>query len=266
MSMPEAGWVRLTDEQLSGEALAPYGDGVLSAGYMVAKTPHEPGQKMLAVFEGEIWVALYEFTGGENVATFFPGDEFVYVVAGTLTLTDTRTGESRTFDQGEHVLIPKGWQGSWANEGLYREVAVCSRDWLRQYTREFQSGIVDPERRSEFLAIETRTATPPRGDSANGAGPHSTHVHGSDLLVRLIAAEAGTSLDDFRGDRDAFVQVIDGRVVLTGDDGAREEFVAGDCLIVSGDARERWDSRDGLQALVVQAGAPADFRGAAGGP
>ena len=54
--------------------------------------------------------------------------------------------------------------------------------------------------------------------------------------------------------------------MLTGDDGAREEFVAGDCLIVSGDARERWDSPDGFEALVVQAGVPADFRGATGGP
>ena len=264
--MPAGNWLRLTDEQLSGEALQPYGDGVLSAGYMVAKTPHEPGQKMLAVFEGEIWVALYEFTGGENVATFFPGDEFVYVVAGTLTLTDARTDESRTFEQGEHVLIPKGWQGSWANEGFYREVAVCSRDWLREYTREFQDGIVDPERRREFLAIDTRAATPSLDDGANGAGPRSAHVHGSDLLVRLIAGEAGTALDSWRGDRDAFVQLIDGRIMVTGDDGAREEFVAGDCLIVSGDARERWDSPNGFEALVVQAGVPADFRGAAGGP
>jgi uncharacterized cupin superfamily protein len=248
---------------MSGRALEPYGDGVLSAGYMVSKTPHEPGQKMLAVFEGEIWVALYEFTGGENVATFFPGDEFVYVVAGTLTLTDTRTGEGRTFDQGEHVLIPKGWQGSWANEGLYREVAVCSRDWLRPYTRTFQDGIIDSERRTEFLAIDPGRGAPAAGAS-DGDGLRSAHVHGSDLLVRVVTADAGDSPGGFRDGRDVFVQLLDGLVALGGEGGASEEFAAGDCFIVSGDASEPWRSPDGFRALVVQAGAPADFRDAAG--
>jgi uncharacterized cupin superfamily protein len=245
-------WVRVTGEQMSGEALEPYGDGVLSDGYMVSKTPHEPGQKMLAVFEGEIWVALYEFTGGENIATFFPGDEFVFVVAGTLTLTDTRTGERRTFQRGEHVLIPKGWQGSWANEGFYRELAVCSRDWLRPYTRTFQDGIVDSARRTAFLAIDPRA----RG----AAGLHSSHLHGSDLLVRVLSVDAGEPPESFRDGRDVFVQLLDGAVDLVGDDGVSEAFFAGDCVIVSGDASERWESPHGFSALVVQAGAPADFR------
>jgi len=255
-------WVRLTDEQMSGEALQPYGDGVLSDGYMVSKTPHEPGQKMLAVFEGEIWVALYEFTGGENVATFFPGDEFVYVVAGTLTLTDARTGETRTFARGEHVLIPKGWQGSWANEGFYREVAVCSRDWLRPYTRTFQDGIVDPERRTTFLAVDPRDVSLDAG-SAHAAGPRSAHVHGGDLLVRVVEDDCGDWPSSFRDDRDVFVQLIDGTVVLRDDDGDSETFAAGDCFIVFGGASERWHSPDGYEALLVQAGVAADFRDAA---
>lgn len=259
--MPGCNWVRLTDEQMSGEALEPYGDGVLSAGYMVSKTPHEPGQKMLAVFDGEIWVALYEFTGGENIATFFPGDEFVYVVAGTLTLTDARTGEARTFDQGERVLLPKGWQGSWANPGFYREVAVCSRDWLRPYTRTFQDGIVDSDRRTEVLAIEPRGAVPGVG-ARDGDGTRSAHVHGSDLLVRVVTAAAGDVRGSFRDARDVFVQLVDGGVVLHGEDGVSEEFSTGDCFVVSGQASERWDSPDGFTALVVQAGAPADFRDA----
>jgi uncharacterized cupin superfamily protein len=259
--MPAPGWVRLTEEQMSGDALEPYGDGVLSVGYMVSKRPHEPGQKTLAVFEGEIWVALYEFTGGENIATFFPGDEFVYVVAGTLTLTDTRTGEARTFEAGEHVLIPKGWQGSWANPGFYREVAVCSRDWLRPYTRTLQDGIVDPERRTEFLAIDPRDASPGAGAS-DGDAPRSAHVHGSDLLVRVVTADAGDSTGSFRDGRDVFVQLLDGDVALHGEDGATEEFSTGDCFVVSGDASERWHSPGGFTAVIVQAGAPADFRDA----
>lgn len=260
MSAPS--WAKLTDEQLSGEALEPYGDGVLSAGYMVSKTPHEPGQKMLAVFAGEIWVALYEFTGGENVATFFPGDEFVYVVAGTLTLTDTRTAERRMFEQGDRVLIPKGWQGSWANEGFYREIAVCSRDWLRPYTRTFQDGIVDPARRTEFLAIDPREVSSD-ARAPNGSRPRSAHVHGSDLLVRVVTADAGDSPGSFRDGRDLFVQLVAGNVTLHDENGDSEEFAAGDCFIVCGDASECWHSADGFRALVVQAGVPADYRDAA---
>ncbi len=259
--MNGSSWVRLTDEQMSGEALEPYGEGVLSDGYMVSKTPHEPGQKMLVVFAGEIWVALYEFTGGENIATFFPGDELVYVVAGTLTLTDSRRSEMRTFDQGERVLIPKGWQGSWANEGLYREVAVCSRDWLRPYTRTFQDGIVDPERRTTFLAVDPRGVSPEAGAS-HAAEPRSAHVHGGDLLVRVVEDDAGDWSSSFRDDRDVFVQLIRGDVVLR-DDGYSEKFAAGDCFIVFGHASERWRSPNGYKALLVQAGVPADFRDAA---
>lgn len=257
-------WLRLTDEQMSGQALEPYGDGVLSDGYMVSKTPHEPGQKMLAVFEGEIWVAMYEFTGGENVATFFPGDEFIYVVAGTLTLTDARSGEARTFDQGERVLVPKGWQGSWANEGFYREVAVCSRDWLRPYTRTFQDGIADSQRRTTFLAVDHRGVSLDAGASGV-AGPRSAHVHGGDLLVRVIEGEAGDWPGSFREDRDVFVQLIEGNVVLRDDDGDGETFAAGDCFIVSGHGGERWHSPDGYEALIVQAGVAGDFRDAAAG-
>src|SRR5262249_41604495 len=182
-----------------------------------------------------------------------PGDEFVYVVAGTLTLTDARTGEARTFDQGEHVLIPKGWQGSWANVGHYREVAVCSRDWLRPYTRTFHGGIVDSERRTEVLALDARDAS--AGDRVSpGPGPVSAHVHGSDLLVRVVTADGGDFTDGFRAGRDVFVQLLDGDVALSREDAGRQKFSTGDCFIVSGDGGERWLSPDGFTALVVQAG------------
>jgi uncharacterized cupin superfamily protein len=253
--VPRSGWVRLSDAMMSGESLEPYGDGVLSNGYMVSKTPHEPGQKMLAVFEGEVWVALYEFTGGENIASFFPGDEFVYIVAGALTLTDSRTGEARTFLEGEHVLIPKGWEGSWANEGLYREVAVCSRGWLRPYSRTFQDGIADAGRRTEFLAIDPRVAATELGSRYG-----SVHIHGSDLQVRVVAADHNGSVETFRDGRDVFVHLLEGAVALRGEDGAQEQFAAGDCFIVIGEGSSEWQSADGYLALVVQAGAPGDFR------
>jgi hypothetical protein len=155
--------------------------------------------------------------------------------------------------------VPKGWQGSWANQGFYREVAVCSRDWLRPYTRAFQDGIVDSERRTQFLAIAPRDGAPDDGD---GDGPRSAHVHGSDLLVRVVTAGAGDFPGGLRDGRDVFVQLLDGGVALHGEDGASEGFSTGDCFVVLGDESERWHSPDGFTALVVQAGAPADFRDA----
>ena len=78
----------------------------------------------------------------------------------------------------------------------------------------------------------------------------------------MVTAGAGDSPGSFRDGRDVFVQLLDGGVALHGEDGASEEFSAGDCFVVLGDASERWHSPDGFTALVVQAGAPADFRDA----
>jgi uncharacterized cupin superfamily protein len=246
---------------MSGEALEPYAEGVLASGFLETVTPHEPGQKMLAVYSGEIWVALFEFTGGENRAVFFPGDEFVYVVAGTLTLTDANSGEARTFVAGEYVFVPKGWQGSWANEGFYREVAVCSRDWLLPYERMFQEGIVDAERRKTFLPVDPRSAhtelgsVAPLSSAGDGVRGFSTrHILGSDLLIRVVACEGESSPTTFGLGRDVFVQVLDGGVALVGESGAREHFAREDCFVLSRDFGGSWQPSEDFVAVLVEAG------------
>ena len=169
--MPGSNWVRLTDEQMSGEALRAVrrrrAVGRLHGQQDAARArPEDAGRVRGRDLGRSVRVHgrrehRHVLPRATSSSTSSPAHS---------TLTDARTGETRTFDQGEHVLLPKGWQGSWANPGFYREVAVCSRDWLRPYTRTFQDGIVDPERRTEFLAIEPRGASPRRSARATGTG------------------------------------------------------------------------------------------------
>jgi uncharacterized cupin superfamily protein len=226
------GWVVVSDAMLSGEALEPYADGVGSPGFLDTVKPHAPGQKKLAVHSGEIWVALFEHTNGASHAAFFPGDEFVYVLEGTVTLPDDRTGNAPTFSPGEHFLVPKGWQGTWTSEGFFREIAVCSKDWLSAYDRTLVDGTFDARRRDTVLTIDPAQARDRLEAPGKGGWPRSAHIQGSDLLVRLVAGAGDSPARVILDQADTFVQVIDGAISLVAADGGRQTFGEGEFVVV----------------------------------
>lgn len=87
----------------------------------------KPRSKVL--FGGnELKVEVYE----EQAVSFplppegMPYDEFVHVLAGTLILTDTN-GIVTEYNAGDFVVIPKGFTGTWASRGTYRELVVIER-------------------------------------------------------------------------------------------------------------------------------------------
>lgn len=55
-----------------------------------------------------------------------PYNEYVHVLAGALTLTDTR-GEAREFRQGDFLVIPQGFTGTWETHGTFRQLVVITR-------------------------------------------------------------------------------------------------------------------------------------------
>lgn len=252
-------WLTVPPEVLSGDALEPYEDGVGAPGFLETVKPHAPGQKKLTVYSGEIWVAMFEHTGGASHAPFFPGDEFVYVLGGTVKLPDDRSGEAPTFGPGEHFLVPKGWQGIWTSEGYYREIAVCPRDWLVPYTRTFADGILDDERRDSVLAIDPASARE-RLAPTSGGWPRAAHIQGSDLHIRLVAGGGEHAVRARFEAADTFLQVLAGGVVLTGSDGSQESFGPGEFVIVPAGSTGTWDVAPDFEGLAVSAGAGEEPR------
>lgn len=55
-----------------------------------------------------------------------PYDEFVHVLAGALILTDTN-GVATEYNAGDFLVIPKGFKGTWASRGTFRELVVIER-------------------------------------------------------------------------------------------------------------------------------------------
>ncbi len=55
-----------------------------------------------------------------------PYNEFIHVLAGTLVLTDSG-GQAREFHQGDFLMIPKGFTGTWETRGVFRELVVLTR-------------------------------------------------------------------------------------------------------------------------------------------
>ncbi len=246
-------WLAVPPEVLSGDALEPYEDGVGSPGFLETVKPHLPGQKKLTVYSREIWVAMFEHTNGASHAPFFPGDEFVCVLGGTVTLPDDRTGEAPTFGLDEHFLVPKGWQGTWTSRGYYREIAVCPRDWLVPYTRTFADGIVDAERRDTVLVIDPTQARE-RLVASSGGWPRSAHLQGSDLLVRLVAGSGAQVVRTRFDGGDTFVQVLEGGIVLTGSDGSQQSFGPREFVIVPAGSTGSWEIAPDFVGLAVSAG------------
>lgn len=55
-----------------------------------------------------------------------PYNEFIHVLAGTLVLTDSG-GQVREFHEGDFLMIPQGFTGTWETRGVFRELVVITR-------------------------------------------------------------------------------------------------------------------------------------------
>ena len=89
----------------------------------------DPSPKLSTVFSGDIVYGVFESnTTKLAVADPWPYDEFVLVLAGELRLTDDVSGKTQVFPTGTHLIVPKGFSGTWEHVGQpYREVFVIER-------------------------------------------------------------------------------------------------------------------------------------------
>lgn len=58
--------------------------------------------------------------------TGMPYNEFVHVLAGSLVLTDSN-GRAQEFREGDFLVIPQGFTGTWETKGVFRELVFITR-------------------------------------------------------------------------------------------------------------------------------------------
>ncbi|MDX1562292.1 MAG: cupin domain-containing protein [Gammaproteobacteria bacterium] len=179
-------------------------------------------------------------------------DEFVLVLNGKLILTE-QNGNRQEFLPGDTVILPKGYTGTWQMQGDYRELAVV------------------PSAPSEITATG---GSPVRLDPDMMAGLNLTPIPNDgfiDILVegeleftigsvfagedlRAVVVESTPAKTDHRDrplEYDEFVLVLNGGLVLTEQNGRRQEFRPGDALIVPKGYTGTWEQLGTYRELAL---------------
>ena len=102
-------------------------DPAVLAGQGLDPGPEQDGMQssFKSVFEGDIVSAVFESGPGAMQVEDLMFDEFIYILAGQLVLTGADDGVAHTFGTGDHLVLPKGWSGTWEMVGdTYRELIV----------------------------------------------------------------------------------------------------------------------------------------------
>ena len=117
--------VKLDPEKLAGinlpdeEQFMPPED-VLNGNHRPRGEVHHYGEQLITeVYEDDPATLLFDEP--------YTYDEFIMVLSGKLVLTGTG-GEPQEFVQGESLVIPKGFTGTFKMVGNYRELIVIERE------------------------------------------------------------------------------------------------------------------------------------------
>jgi uncharacterized cupin superfamily protein len=104
---------------LSGNNLGEFEPYEPEAGDLMAR-----GHSYFYSEDGNLGIGVWESKPGEMTYTDLAYDELMYVLDGTIVLTDTH-GNTETYGSGEGVVLPKGWSGTFAvPEGGVRKIWV----------------------------------------------------------------------------------------------------------------------------------------------
>lgn len=179
-------------------------------------------------------------------------DEFVIVLNGKLILTE-QNGRSQEFTPGDVVVLPRGFNGTWEMQGDYRELAVV------------------PQGRGEI----TRTGgAPVRMNPDNMAGLGLTPIPNDgfvDILVegeleftlarlfagedlQVVVVESTPARTDHRNrplEYDEFVLVLNGRLVLTEQNGREQAFTPGQAFVVPKGYTGTWEQQGTYRELAL---------------
>ncbi len=109
------------------------------AGLGLVPAPNDAFVDILA--EGELQFRVATLFSGEELRVFvfestpaktdhrtrpLEYDEFVLVLDGKLVLPE-QNGAVHEFTPGQSLIVPKGYIGTWEQQGIYRELAVIAQ-------------------------------------------------------------------------------------------------------------------------------------------
>ena len=130
-----------TIEETANTAPARIGRAAL-AGEGLQALPNDDGSRFKTVFEGDIVSAVFESGPGVQQIDGLPYDEFIHILAGELVLTGAEDGVAHKFGTGDHLVLPKGWVGTWEMVGdTYRELVVIE---TQTYLKSMEELGIDP--------------------------------------------------------------------------------------------------------------------------
>jgi uncharacterized cupin superfamily protein len=83
--------------------------------------------KMATVYKSGVYdgnrVAFWESEAGALRSFNYPKDEFIYILEGTVTTTDS-DGTKHEFHAGDTFVLPKGWVGLWDMKTHFKKIIV----------------------------------------------------------------------------------------------------------------------------------------------
>lgn len=111
--------VRLDRDRLAGRNIGEFAPYEPESGDLIAR-----GYDYYYSQDGNFGIGVWESKPGEMTYTDLDYDELMYVLDGSIVMTDEQ-GQSETFGQGEGLVLPKGWTGTLAvPEGGVRKIWV----------------------------------------------------------------------------------------------------------------------------------------------
>ena len=241
------------------QALPPWPESMLISGESVH------GQKVL--HEGEFVVVIYESMPAViGINEPYPYDEFVRVLEGTVVLTSD-SGDRQVYGPNDHFLVPKGWMGTWDMPSPFRELIIVeTASWNQSesaiasaFGSKRSAGEADPEVLPllvDALREETLEALPPwpEGVVVAGLNKHAQKVlHEGEVVAALYGADAARLTVGAPFPYDEYVLVLQGKVVLTSEDGSSQTFVMGEGFLVPKGWTGSWDMPDQyLEKIIVE--------------
>ncbi|MEM9858039.1 MAG: cupin domain-containing protein [Bacteroidota bacterium] len=202
----KSGVFRIPQDQLAGEGLT------------FRESKLEVYQKK--VYDGaELGIYMVAIGNGTNEFEDFPIEEFIFWMNGKAKV-EPHQGEPFEVQTGDYFIQAKGYKGKWSFVGkdkIHLELAVVAK-------QRSDSSLRSPI--SKAMVIDRNILS---GASKNHQEPIAEVYSGVELAVNLINKEYKTSQNQ---EKEKLLQVLNGILKVTSEDGATDTFYPGDFLVI----------------------------------
>ncbi len=203
-----------------------------------------PTQHLHVYFSDEdlgLTVGVWDTTTMQETFGPYPGDEFIWVLEGAFEMIDG-DGTAVGVKQGQSAFFRNAIPISWKQDGYLKKFFMTYLDPMAD-TPQIDSAeggvrVMDPQvplmlldGTAPFTIIGPRPVQRAHIEFTNDAGNMSVGVWESDAMV--------SEMQPFPVHE--FVQMLEGEVTITAEDGTAQTFRAGDCFFVPKGAVCSWN-------------------------